>query len=187
MLDEIAACTAALKKRLEKEGYHVSGMAVGGTSAGGHLALLYAYSRHADSAIPIKFVFEKVGPVSFRKGFWDDGIAATLISYGARVPVDPEHLDDPAAMEAADSLSPLHFVDAGTPPTIFAYGGRDDLVRPIHRDELAKALEEHHVPNIRVDFPNSNHAMWDDADRMEQFREAVLDYCSQYLKSSPER
>ena len=52
-------------------------------------------------------------------------------------------------------------------------------------DELAKALEEHHVPNIRIDFPNSDHIMWNDQDCMERFREAVLQYCGQYLKLSP--
>ena len=187
MLDEITACTAALKKQLEAEGYRVSGMAIGGTSAGGHLSLLYAYSRGADSAIPLAFVFEKVGPVSFRKEFWGANIAAALIGGGTGKPISPEEVDTPEAVEAADTLSPLHFVKSGSPPTIFAYGGKDDLVRPIHRDELANALEEHHVPNIRVDFPNSNHAMWDDSDGTAQFREAVLRYCRQYLKLSPER
>ena len=82
MLDEITACTAALKKQLEKEGYHVSGMAIGGTSAGGHLSLLYAYSRAADSAIPLAFVFEKVGPVAFSKEVWGAKNAASMLSLG---------------------------------------------------------------------------------------------------------
>jgi len=187
MLDEITACTVALKKKLEEEGYHVSGMAIGGISAGGHLSLLYAYSRAADSAIPLAFVFEKVGPVSFRKEFWGAKIAAMLVGGGTGKPISPEELDTPEAKEAADSLSPLHFIGAGSTPTIFAYGGKDDLVKPIHRDELAKALEENHIPNIRIDFPNSNHAMWDDQDCMERFREAVLEYCRQYLKLSQEQ
>ena len=185
MLNDITACTAALKKKLEAEGYRVSGMAVGGTSAGGHLSLLYAYSRPADSAIPIAFVFEKVGPVSFRREFWGDRISAILIGYGARIQVDPAQLDTPEVIAAADSLSPLHFIGSGTVPTVFAYGGKDTLVKPIHRDELAKALEEHHVPNIRVDFPHSDHIMWNDQDCMERFREGVLRYCGQYLKLSP--
>ena len=84
--------------------------------------------------------------------------------------------------EAGNSLSPLHFVGEGTPPTIFAYGGKDDLVKPVHRDALAKALEEHHVANVRIDFPNSNHALWNDPDCVEQFRKAVLEYCVKYLK-----
>ena len=182
MLDEITVCIAALKKELEKEGYHAPKLAVGGISAGGHLAMLYAYSRASESAIPIAFVFEKVGPVSFHKEFWGADISALLIGYGARIPVDPKKLDAPEAVAAADSLSPLHFVGPESPPTIFAYGGKDTLVRTIHRDELAKALEQHHVPNIRVDFPHSNHAMWDDPDCTEAFRKAVLQYCETYMK-----
>ena len=185
MLDEIAACTAALKKQLEKEGYRVSGMAIGGTSAGGHLSMLYAYSRGKESAIPIAFVFEKVGPVSVTKDFWDEKTAAALIGYGAGVQVDPKKLDTPEVIEAANSLSPLHFIKDDTPPTILAYGGRDNLVKTVHRDRLIKALEEHHIPNVRIDFPNSDHALWNDPDCVEQFRKAVLEYCEKYLKLPP--
>ena len=42
MLDEITACIAAIQKKLKKEGYNAPKLAVGGLSAGGHLALLYA-------------------------------------------------------------------------------------------------------------------------------------------------
>lgn len=182
MLDEITACTIALRKQLEQEGYRVSGMAIGGFSAGAHLAMLYAYSRAADSAFPIAFVFEKVGPVSFRKEFWDERTSAALIGYGAGIQADPKKLDTPEMIEAANNLSPLHFVKEGTPPTVFAYGGKDTLVRPVHRIELAKALEEHHVPNICIEFPNSNHMLWHDSDSTEEFREAVLRYCREYLK-----
>ena len=185
MLDEIAACVAELKKQLKKEGCQAPKIAVGGLSAGGHLALLYAYSRASESAIPVAFVFDKVGPVSFHREFWGDRIAAMLIGYGAHIEADPKKLDTPEMKAAADSLSPLHFVGPKSPPTVFAYGGKDDLVKPIHRDELAKALEEHHVPNVRVDFPNSNHAMWDDPDSTAAFRKAVLQYCETYMKPTP--
>ena len=184
MLDEIAACVAELKKQLKKEGCQAPKIAVGGLSAGGHLALLYAYSRASESAIPVAFVFDKVGPVSFHKEFWGADISAALIGYGAHIQVDPKKLDAPEVVAAADSLSPLHFVGPKSVPTIFAYGGKDDLVKPIHRDELAKALEEHHVPNVRVDFPNSNHMLWDDPDSTATFRKAVLQYCETYMKSA---
>lgn len=185
MLDEITACIAALRKQLEAEGYRAPKLAVGGFSAGGHLALLYAYSRAPESAIPVAFVFDKVGPVSFHREFWGDRIASMLIGYGSRIQVDPKKLDTPEMKAAADALSPLHYVNEKTVPTVFAYGGRDTLVRTIHRDELAKALEQHHVPNVRIDFPNSNHMLWDDPDSTEAFRMAVLLYCDKYLNRKP--
>ena len=183
MLDEITACIAALKKQLETEGYHAPKLAIAGFSAGGHLALLYAYSRAQESAIPLAFVFEKVGPVSFHKAFWGADVSAVLIGLGAGIEVNAGNLDDPEIVAAADSLSPVHFIGPDSPPTIFAYGGKDTLVRPVHRNALAKALGEHRVPNRCVDFPNSNHALWDDAESTEVFRQAVLEYCVRYMKA----
>ena len=123
--------------------------------------------------------------MSVTRDFWDEKTSAALISYGAGIQVDPKKLDTPEVTEAANSLSPLHFIKDGTPPTIFAYGGRDDLVKPVHRDALARALEEHHIPNVHIDFPNSNHALWNDPDCVDQFRKAVLEYCVKYLKLPP--
>ncbi len=48
-----------------KLGYPVNEMAIGGGSAGGCLALLYAYRDTAESPVPVRFVFEAVGPSSF--------------------------------------------------------------------------------------------------------------------------
>lgn len=44
-----------------KLGYPVNEMAIGGGSAGGCLALLYAYRDTAESPVPVRFVFEAVG------------------------------------------------------------------------------------------------------------------------------
>ena len=45
-------------------------MAVSGGSAGGCLALLYAYRDAKDSPVPVKMVFEAVGPSSFYPEDW---------------------------------------------------------------------------------------------------------------------
>ena len=184
MLDEITACTATLKKQLEAEGYRISGMAIGGISAGGHLSMLYAYSRAKESAIPISFVFQKVGPVMFRKGYWEDDTAAILIGYGGQIHVEPEQLENPETIEAADAISPIRYLCPDSLPTIFAYGDKDNLVWTVHRDALVKALDENHVPYSRIDFPNSGHLLCDDVDCRDKFRATVLQYCERYLKKS---
>ena len=55
-----------------KLGYPVNEMAIGGGSAGGCLALLYAYRDTAESPVPVRFVFEAVGPSSFYPEDWDN-------------------------------------------------------------------------------------------------------------------
>lgn len=52
----------------EKLGYKVDKMAISGGSAGGTLALLYAYRDAEQSPVPVKMVFEAVGlPASTMK------------------------------------------------------------------------------------------------------------------------
>ena len=65
IMDEITACIQNIKEQLISR--HFDGdkleLALGGTSAGGHIALLYTYSI-TNSPIPIKFLIDIVGPVS---------------------------------------------------------------------------------------------------------------------------
>ena len=71
MLDEITAVQVDIKRYLKLEGYDVSKleMCIGGGSAGAHLSLLYAYWLK-QSPIPIKFVYNQLGPVSLEFDCW---------------------------------------------------------------------------------------------------------------------
>ena len=64
-MDEITACIQSIKDELISSNYDATKLelALSGTSAGAHIALLYGYSI-ANSPIPIKFMIDIVGPVS---------------------------------------------------------------------------------------------------------------------------
>ena len=72
ILDEITACIESIKEQLKQQGFNENKLeiAIGGISAGGHLALLYSYSMLNISSIPIKFVIDYVGPASLEPEFW---------------------------------------------------------------------------------------------------------------------
>lgn len=182
MLDEITECIGAIKAYLAEHGYKAPRIAIGGFSAGGHLALLYSYSRAAESPIPIAFVFEKVGPSDFGEKAWGAEMSAGLVSAGTGRKVAAADLGLPESQHLVASLSPVSCVTANTVPTIFAYGGKDNLVKGHHRDVLAEALATNGVAHVAVDFPNSHHGMWSDPDRTEEFRKAVLTYCQTYMR-----
>ena len=55
---QIKNCVAAIKEECLNKGITLNGMATCGVSAGGTLAMNYAYKHDKDSAIPIKFVFQ---------------------------------------------------------------------------------------------------------------------------------
>ncbi len=181
MLDEITECIGAIRGYLGEHGYKASKIALGGFSAGGHLALLYSYSRAEESPIPIAFVFEKVGPSDLSEKAFGPEMSAGIVSGGTGHRIAASDLGLPESQRLVASLSPVSFITTNSVPTIFAYGGKDDLVKGYHRKALAEALEANGIAHIAVDFPNSHHGMWSDPDRTEEFRKAVLSYCNLYM------
>ena len=65
LIDEISSTINNIKLRLKKEGFNENKLelAIGGTSAGAHLSLLYTY-KIKKTPIPIKFVINISGPVT---------------------------------------------------------------------------------------------------------------------------
>lgn len=72
MLDDIDACIAHIKTKTAELGYPTRQIALSGVSAGGHLAMLYAYSRGAQAPLPIAFVFQQTGPADFHPDYWGE-------------------------------------------------------------------------------------------------------------------
>ena len=66
IIDEITSTIKGIKIFLKKKGFDENKleMAKGGTSAGAHLSLLYSYMIK-NPPIPIKFIYNMVGPVIF--------------------------------------------------------------------------------------------------------------------------
>ncbi len=72
-LDEIDACIKSIKKVLKEDlGFDDSklNLVIGGASSGAHLSMLYAYSRGDNSALPIKFIIDAVGPTDIKSYAW---------------------------------------------------------------------------------------------------------------------
>ena len=71
-LDEIDACIKSIKSVLTSLNFDTtkSELVIGGASSGAHLSMLYAYSRGKESALPIKFLVDAVGPVDIKPNTW---------------------------------------------------------------------------------------------------------------------
>jgi len=72
MLDEITATISSVKKLLKKLGYNETelNIAVGGTSSGGHVSLLYGYLNKEKTDIPVKFIINLLGPVTLEYQYY---------------------------------------------------------------------------------------------------------------------
>lgn len=181
VLRELEAATHKIKELSERNSWNIQGMALSGTSSGGHLALLFAYSRHT-SAFPVKFVAVGAAPVDFHWDSWDfqgkhkPDIAVTLVNQGTANSFNRWEFRMGAAEDAINSISPLAMVDENTVPTLLAYGARDREQNPRSGEMLRKRLNEHGVKNDLVEFPNSDHFLVGDPKSSQQYRDKFLEY-----------
>jgi len=99
--------------KAEKLGYKINGMAVAGGSAGGTLALLYAFRDAASAPVPVKMVFETAGPAGFDREDW--GIygldknaygAASMFSGMAGKLITPEMIEDGSYADVLKDIWP---------------------------------------------------------------------------------
>ena len=185
MLEEIDSCILHIEGYAARKGVHIRQMAIGGTSAGGHLAMMYAYSR--SHRIPLRFASIKVGPSDLRILFPYDCHAKAedlenfVFSYtGERISASSltgEQLDSIKLL-----VSPIHYINDSTAlPAIFAYGEKDWLVKPDHYHALQARYDSLGKPYDLIVFPNSWHTLMDDKDCAMRYDSLMSIYCKKYF------
>lgn len=179
-------------KAAEDKGYHVNQMAIAGGSAGGCLALLYAYRDADTSPVPVKMVFEAVGPSSFYPEDWtvygfdqrteeSDKAAAALFSTMVGKAITPDMIGTPAYDEAIKDASALLWINENTVPTVMAYGKYDKVQPYLASVRLDKALSEAGVKHEYIVCEHSGHGLQNDNKQYGLYMEKVEEYLSTYL------
>lgn len=134
--DDVQAAVRWLRTQAAAYDLDPARLALLGRSAGGHLALLAAYT--ADSAATVQAVVGFYAPTDLRWGYENpanprviDG-PQTLRDFTGTTPTD-----GPVLYAAA---SPTHHCRPAVPPTLLFHGDRDQLVRPGHATRLHACL-----------------------------------------------
>ena len=192
MLDEISVCILEIKRKVESLGLTIDNMAISGTSAGGHLALLYAYRRADVAAIPVRFVFQQVAPIDFHAETWNLGMSElTMFNDQSRylhflnmISGEKHTLAQLITGELEDdimALSPCSYIDDNSIPTILSYGKNDVTIGNLHQDFLLDKLDEYGVPYDYILFENSGHLLNKDPDKLEELYDTVIEYAEEYF------
>lgn len=184
MMNDVGTAIEKIKAFSSEKGLNITKLATSGYSAGGHISMLFSYSRPQSSAIELVFTANRVGPASFDPQSWPTGDG--LMGYGlastlSGIEVTEEMIADGSAQAVVDLVSPVYYVNENTIPSLFAYGGKDALVN-IHNGEMLKqAFENCGAKYDYIVFPNSNHDLGSDKDKYEQYNAVLADYLETYF------
>ena len=184
MLDEIGECIAQIKTFSEEQGLNIEHVATSGYSAGGHISMLYSYTRADEAAIPLAFTANRVGPSDMTADAWGEG-AYRLTSQLTGVPITEEMIASGEARRLSESISPVKFVAPGIVPSIFAYAGNDVIVTKGNRTAMVKAFEETFGKNGSgydyIFYPMSSHGLLLDPLSEQQYYKTLFRYCETYF------
>ena len=189
---EIREAMPFVVKVAQEKGYRIDQMAIGGGSAGGCLALLYAYRDADTSPVPVRMVFEAVGPSSF---YPEDGVsygldqdtdkaregAAGLFGTMAGKKITPDMFGTEEYDEAIRDISALLWVDSDTVPTVMAYGKYDKVQPYLASVRLDKALTDAGVAHEYIVCEHSGHGLQNDNVQYGRYMSSVEEYLKRYL------
>ena len=179
MNEEIENAVTAIKQKTEELGYHIAGMAPCGVSAGGTLAMNLAYN--GNSAIPVKFVFQLAAPTYFAPSEW------SLLMKVDRLNSEEEFYKMMTGKEFEDydteiqNISPTCIVNEDSVPSLIGYGLIDHCVPLSQKYYLIEVYDRDNVMYDYIEFPKSNHGMYNDLDKLQEFLDKSLEYAKAYF------
>lgn len=189
---EIKEAMPAVVKEAQKLGYRIDKMAVAGGSAGGTLAMLYAYRDAKEAPVPVKLMFEAVGPSSFLRSDWGPyGLdrdtaesrqaAADLFGVMLGSRIDVSIIDTPEYDEQIKPVSAYMWIDENSVPGVIAYGARDRVCPFQTAAHLVNALEENGVDYRYFELPHSGHGLQNDDRLYGEYLKTAEEYLDRYM------
>lgn len=184
----IKASIPVIVEEAEKLGYTLDKMAISGGSAGGTLAMLYAYRDAVESPIPVKLLFEAVGPSSFYAEDWDvygldkdSKAAADLFGIMAGTEITVEDIESNNYQDKVKPISGYAWVNSNSVPTVIAYGKHDKVCPFKTVRHLVNALEANNIDYKYYELPHSGHALQNDDKIYKQYMDSVNEYLGKYM------
>ncbi len=190
IMDDIQQAVELIKKSADKHGVEINKMLLNGGSAGGHLSLLYAYSRDEVSAIKPAAVVSDCGPTDLTdvnyfyglgngNGLGDFAYVAQILSWACG-----ENFTFETRAEAEDSLkkvSPLYYVDENTVPTVINHGMVDNIVPFGNAVALNNKLTQYGITHVFNPYPTSGHGLDNDPVNIALAGELFWQYADAYI------
>lgn len=181
MLDEIGMALDRIAEFSAEKGLNITRAATSGFSSGGHISLLYSYTRAEEAPIRLVFTANMVSPSDLSYDVWGE-LCPVIVSGLSGKTVTSSMAKSGKADKIIASVSPVSYVSSECIPSLFAYGGKDMVVSPKNYYSMRSAFEK---TTARYDFylyPNSIHTLLNDPEVHEQYQAKLLEYCKTYFE-----
>lgn len=185
---EIKDSMSYIIEEAKKLGYNINEMSIAGGSAGGCLALTYAYRDAETSPVPVRMVFEMVGPSSFYPEDWTNygfdqnkEAAANLFSVMTGKEITVDMFGTKEYDELVKDSSALYWVNENSVPTVMAYGKYDTFQPYLGSVRLDAKLTEKGVDHKYFVMEHSGHGCQNDSKKIIEYMETVEEYLNKYM------
>ena len=187
-LDDISTALKAIKRTLSEHGYNINKSILSGGSAGGHLSLMYAYTRIDDSPVPPVAACVYCPPVNCYSSDFLLEISGEfedwkyhILSKCCGVPMNQETFLHPEQQNALKKISPEKYVTCNIVPTAVFHGKNDELVPYKHIINFIDTLNKLGIKNDLLIYEKSGHSMKDDPECDSEAKRIIYDYAELYF------
>ena len=181
ILADVAAAVNAIYDKAKAEGYTLNKMITAGMSAGAHLALMYAYHTPAGAKIKPVAVCSQCAPTDLSDpNFYADGMSFQNSYLQLVASVVGQNATNEMIAQYTARYSPVTYVSTAV-PTVIAHGQKDNIVPYSNAVTLDAALTANGVKHVFITYPNSGHALENDADCAARFYQVFAQYAAEYL------
>lgn len=189
ILNDIGSGLEKIKNFAQGKNINIEKVLLTGSSAGGHLSLLYAYKCSENSAIKPVAVVDYCGPTDLTDDYYfsdeqnQEGSLAyfTLFSNLISETITKENLNTPKIQSKLLEFSPITYVCDSTVPTVICHGFKDEIVPISNAQTLKQKLDLFGVQNDFVVYKNSGHSLSADKQQKKQAKKLMEEYAKKYL------
>lgn len=180
MLDEIGLALKEIKAFSKEKNLNITKAATSGFSSGGHISLLYSYTRIKESPIKLVFTANMVSPSDLSYSSFGE-LSPVIVSGLTGKIVTLDMVKNGKADKLIASVSPVTYISSDCIPSLFAYGGKDTIVTMQNYYAVKNAFEKTTATYDIFLYPNSIHTLLNDPDVHQQYFAKFLEYCKIYF------
>lgn len=186
IMQDIFLSLTRIKEFALEKGFNIEKVMLTGSSAGGHLALLYAYKYAETSIIKPVAVANYSGPTDLSdSNYYVNNENASsyldLFSLLSHTTFNKDNYLNDDSINKMLEFSPVSYVNEKSVPTIICHGKKDDIVPYSNAEILKQRLDFYNVKSDLITYNNSGHSLSNDKKQREKATKLFLQYAQTYL------